>query len=307
MGKNPQFNIGQRILLETLWIICRGFAMLPHFVRHQLFGGLLFVILCYVLRYRKRVVMQNLRSAFPEKSEAKLRQICIDSYRNLAEQIVTTLSQSGVSEEKMLQRMKVVNVEQTRQSLKDRNAIFMTAHYGSWEACVVMGIIFDRYEFVCVYHELKNKVMDEIMKRLRKCRNSALVDIKATMRYFLHNKDQKPLLMGLISDQSPKYRPNLHWHKFLHHWTAFYNGAEVMALKYNLPVYYYSLSRVKSGHYQGEFIQIYDGEEEVEPNVIMERYVRLLEKDIIKAPHMWLWSHRRWKHRPPQELLSQKI
>ena len=309
MEKKPNLSFGQRVALESLWIICRGFALLPHWVRYHVLGNFVFVLLCYVLRYRRRVIMMNLRNSFPDKSENELNRICVKSYKNLAEQIIGTLSQAGVSDKTMIERMKVLNVEQTEQSINGRNGIFMTAHFGSWEACIMMGLVFPTHEIVGVYHELRNKVMDELMKRIRRRRNSALVDIKATMRYFIHNKDKKPLIMGLISDQNPSIDiyPTTHWHKFLHQWSVFYNGAEVLALKFKLPVYYFSLNRLKAGHYEGEFIEIYDGVEQVEPSVIMERYVRLLEKDILREPHLWMWSHRRWKHTPPQELLSQKI
>ena len=80
-----------------------------------------------------------------------------------------------------------------------------------------------------------------------------------------------------------------------------------MALKYNIPVYYYSTRRVKAGIYEGEFIRIYDGKEEIAEHEIMERYVRALENDIIANPPMWMWSHRRWKHTPPKELQEIKF
>ena len=115
------------------------------------------------------------------------------------------------------------------------------------------------------------------------------------------------MAMGLIADQCPPRRANMHWYKFLHQWTAFLEGGETLALKYHLPVYYFSPRRLSAGHYEGTFTRIYDGEEQVEPYTITERYVRLLEDDINAHPEMWMWSHRRWKHAPPAELLSQKI
>lgn len=307
MKSTQKLNFWQKICLELLWLLCRGFAILPHFVRYGFFKYLIYWLLCYILRYRRKVIMQNLRNSFPDKSEGELYQICKDSYLNLSEQIVSILSQSGVSDETMLERLEVINAEETDKNLGDGNAIFMTAHYGPWEACIMMGLIFRRHELVGVYHKLENELMEELMKRIRRRTNSKLIDINATMRYFLQNKDKNPMILGLISDQNPAYRPNLYWHRFLHQWSAFYDGAEVIALKYKLPVFYFTPYKIKDGHYKGEYTMIYDGAEQVGPNVIMERYVRLLERDINANPHMWMWSHRRWKHTPPQELLSQKI
>ncbi|MBR5138357.1 MAG: lysophospholipid acyltransferase family protein [Alistipes sp.] len=297
----------QRITLEVLWIICRGFALLPHCVRHYVFGTACYLILCYILRYRRRVIMDNLRRSFPDKSEKELRKICRGTYRNLAEQIINTISQSGVSDKTLMHRMNVTNADQVCEEIGNRSAIMLTAHFGPWEAGSTVSLVIPDQTFVAVYHKLTSPVADELMKRIRTHTNVELVDMKRTMRHFVDNKDKRPMAMGLIADQNPVLRANMHWYKFLHQWTAFFEGGEILALKYHLPVYYFSPCRISAGHYEGTFTLIYDGEEQVEPYTITERYVRLLENDINAHPEMWMWSHRRWKHTPPAELLSQKI
>ena len=297
----------QRFWLEVLWIICRGFALLPHCIRHYIFGSICYLLLCHVLRYRRGVIMDNLSRSFPDKSEKELRKICRGTYRNLTEQIVNMISQSGVSDKTLMHRMKVTNAEQVRKQIGNRSAIMLTAHFGPWEAGSTVSLVVPDQTFVAVYHKLTNTVVDELMKRIRTHTNVELVDMKRTMRHFVNNKDKRPMAMGLIADQNPVLRANMHWYKFLHQWTAFFEGGEVLALKYNLPVYYFSPRRISAGHYEGTFTLIYDGEEQVEPYTITERYVRLLENDINAHPEMWMWSHRRWKHTPPAELQSQKI
>lgn len=297
----------QKIGLEMLWIICRGFALLPHCIRHYLFGTMCYILLCYVLRYRRKVMMDNLRRSFPDKSEKELRQICRGAYKNLTEQIINMISQSGVSNKTLLHRMRVTNAEQVRQEIGDRSVIMLTAHYGPWEAGSTVSLVVPDQTFVAVYHKLTNPVIDELMKRIRSHTNVELVDMKRTMRHFVDNRNIRPMAMGLIADQNPVLRANMHWYKFLHQWTAFFEGGETLALKYHLPVYYFSPKRLSAGHYEGTFTRIYDGEEEVEPYTITERYVRLLENDINAHPEMWMWSHRRWKHIPPAELQAQKI
>ena len=307
MANKNGLNITQKISLELLWILCRGFALLPHCVRHYVFGSICYFILCHILRYRRRVIMDNLRRSFPDKSEKELRKICRGTYRNLTEQIINMISQSGVSDKTLMHRMNVIGAEQVRKEIGDRSVIMLTAHFGPWEAGSTVSLVVPDQTFVAVYHKLTNTVVDELMKRIRQHTNVELVDMKRTMRHFVDNKDKRPMAMGLIADQNPVLRANMHWYKFLHQWTAFFEGGEVLALKYNLPVYYFSPRRLSAGHYEGRFTLIYDGEEKVEPYTITERYVRLLENDINAHPEMWMWSHRRWKHTPPAELLSQKI
>ena len=305
--KNRDLTLLQRIALEVLWILCRLFAILPHFVRHNIVGYVLYLVLAYVLRYRQRVIMQNLRNSFPDKSDKELREICLRSYKNLAEQIINAVGQSGRSDDELRRRMTFSNAEPTMEAVEGESAIFMTAHYGPWESGSVVSLKFTEHTFVAVYHELSNKVIDELFKRIRQHTNVELVSMTRLMRHFIDNRQKRPMILGLIADQNPTIRPNFHWYKFLHQWTAFYEGAEVLALKYSIPVYYFSPRRIKAGYYEGTFTLIYDGKEQVEPHTITDRYARLLEADINRAPEMWIWSHRRWKHTPPAELLAQKF
>lgn len=59
------------------------------------------------------------------------------------------------------------------------------------------------------------------------------------------------------------------------------------------------MRRVQRGRYEMSFEQIYDGEEQVPAYEITERYVRRLEAMIREQPELWMWSHRRWKHKRP--------
>ena len=307
MANKNGLNITQKISLELLWILCRGFALLPHCIRHYFFGTLCILLLCDVLHYRRKVIMDNLRRSFPNKSEKELQKICRGTYKNLAEQIINTISQAGVSDKTLMHRMKVNDADKIQKEIGNRSAIMLTAHFGPWEAGSTVSLVVPDQTFVAVYHKLTNPVIDELMKRIRQHTNVELVDMKHTMRHFIDNRAKRPMAMGLIADQNPVLRANMHWYKFLHQWTAFFEGGETLALKYHLPVYYFSPKRLSAGHYEGTFTLIYDGEEQVEPFTITERYVRLLENDINANPEMWMWSHRRWKHTPPAELQSQKI
>lgn len=305
MNKSEELTRWQLLQVKLLWILCRGFALLPRVVRHYGFGVPIYWILYYILRYRRKVAMSNLRNSFPEKGEKELRNICRLTYRNLAEQIINTISQTGVSDKELLGRMNIFGVDAVIQQLNNRSGVFLTAHFGPWEAGSTLSLSMPGYTFVAVYHPLKNRVMDELMKRIRQHTSVALVPMKQTMRYFIHNSKTTPLAMGLIADQSPQRRAGQHWFKFLNQWTAFFDGGEVMALKYHLPAYYFSPRRIKAGIYEATFTQIYDGEEHVAEHVITERYIRLLEQDIISHPEMWMWTHRRWKRQPQPEVLEQ--
>ena len=73
------------------------------------------------------------------------------------------------------------------------------------------------------------------------------------------------------------------------------------AKKYNIPVLYYEVNKVKRGFYEVTFRHITDTPNDTQHGEIVEKYVRMLEQTIKQQPEYWLWSHRRWKHKRPSE------
>ena len=144
-------------------------------------------------------------------------------------------------------------------------------------------------------------VTQTLQQRLRNYENSMTVAMKDSLRFYLRNRERgiegKNLVMGLIADQNPPRRPDSHWFRFLNQDTIFFDGGEKLALRCNLPVYFVRMERLQRGRYQMSFEPIYDGVEEVAEYEITERYVRRLEAMICEHPELWMWSHRRWKHK----------
>ena len=99
----------------------------------------------------------------------------------------------------------------------------------------------------------------------------------------------------MLSDQSPAHVNKCYWTQFLNQETAFIYGAENFARKYNYPVLYYRVDKVRRGRYTVTFSLLCDKPQEVPQYTIVESYVRQLEADIKAKPEYWLWSHRRWK------------
>ena len=267
--KRTDLTILQRFWLETLWLGARVFAVMPYWFKYYVVENLLFVLLYYCLRYRMKVVKTNLRNSFPEKSERELAVIRRRFYRTLSEIFVDTIA--------------------------------MTAHFGCWEYCSYWGLYERSQMLVAVYHPLRSKVMEELYRRLRNYENSMTVSMKESLRFYLRNRTGgiagKNLVMGLIADQNPPRRPDSRWFRFLNQDTIFFDGGEKLALRCNLPVYFVKMNRLRRGRYEMSFELIYDGKEEVAEYEITQRYVRKLERMICECPELWMWSHRRWKHK----------
>lgn len=300
--KRTDLTILQRFRLETLWLGARAFALMPYWFKYYVVENLLFGLLYYILRYRMKVVKTNLRNSFPEKSERELAVICRKFYRTLSEIFVDTINMAHMNEEKARTVLTVKNLEKHIQDVHGRDWIAMTAHFGCWEYNTYWGLLFEPSQMVvAVYHPLHSAVVEAFYQRLRNNRNATTVSMKESLRFYLRNRekgvDGKNLVMGLIADQNPPRRPDSHWFRFLNQDTIFFDGGEKLALRCRLPVYFMHATRLRRGCYEVSFDQIYDGKEEVAEYEITQRYVRKLERMICECPELWMWSHRRWKHK----------
>ncbi len=300
---NDRVKLGfwKKVGLEVMWMLCKFIAILPHFVQYYIIQELIYFVVYHCIRYRRKLVMTNLRGSFPEKSDVELKDISRKFYRNLAEVMVNTVIMARMSEQECKQRMVFTNNDEIREILGDRNCIAMTSHLGCWEFYGFWGMWLPNHVLVAVYHKIHNEVFNELYKRLRDHERELPVASYDSLRFFIRNRDGyegKHLAFGLISDQNPPRLPDSHWYRFLNRDTLFFEGGEQLAMKFGVPVFYVSQRKVRRGYYQARMEMIYDGKEEVAPHEITERYVRLLEEDIKLCPEMWMWSHRRWKHRP---------
>ncbi len=305
MSRNKQLTLLQRISLELLWLMCRAIGIMPHWVKYHLISSCLYFLLYRCVRYRVKVVRQNLERSFPDLSEGERDDICRKFYHILAEIMVSTLSLANRNSCRRVINEQTADPEQMQQlrsQSKGGNWIAMTAHFGLWEYFMFWGAYADQ-NVIAVYHPLESIVFEELFKRLRHQTNVVTVALRDTVRYAIEHRDGvdgKNFVLGLIADQNPPLRPNSHWMTFLNQDTVFFDGGEKIALKLKLPVRFVYLKRIKPGRYTLAFKPIYDGVEEVEPNEITQRYVTELESVIRETPELWLWSHKRWKYRKPK-------
>ncbi len=298
---NKQFSWGQRASLEILWILCRLFGMIPFWIQYHVISPVIYFIVYKVIRYREKVVDENLSSVFTNKSEAQRLEIKRGFYRTLSDLIVSTIALSSPKIGKRFDKFDDTecNAGRHREETKGRNWIGLTAHFGLWEHFVFWGDFSQTYS-VGAYHKLKNPVMNELFIRIR-TRNhkyAMVVESKQTLRFCIRNKgliNGRNYALGLIADQSATIYADSVEYDFLGRKTVFFDGGEKLALKMKFPVYFTYQRQVGRGKYRFACDMIYDGEESVEPNEITRRYVKRLEEEIRLNPHMWLWSHRRWK------------
>lgn len=276
----------------ALWFII---SLLPLWVFYRLSDGLYYLVY-HVVRYRRRVVYANLRSSFPEKSEAEIERIAKDFYSFFCDYIVETLKLFSMGEKNIRKRMKFEGLDQVKKDFANgRSVSVYLGHYCNWEWISSLGLHLDE-QCGQIYHPLENATVDRLFLYMRGRFKAQSIKMDDTFLTILKwKKEGRKNIVGYIADQVPGYNNIHYWADFLHHDTPVFTGAERISKIMDTAVYYIDVERPRRGYYVARFIKIADSLNEHPVFFATEQYFRLLEKNIQRAPQYWLWSHKRWK------------
>lgn len=257
-----------------------------------------YVLIYYVFGYRRKVVMQNLLIAFPEKSEAERKKIAKKFYHNFLDTFVEIIKLLSASESFLRKRIKG-NWDMVNEIAK-RNGKPAQVHLGhtfNWEWANYMAAKDLVYKFLVVYMPIKNAAVDKIFFKMRSRGGTGLIPASPVRAYIggLAKFKKEQYLLALAADQSPADPAKAYWLNFVGKPTAFVTGPEKGARLNNLPVFFCNIRKPRRGHYYAEFTFITDDPAATKEGELTVRFAHYLQDIIRQQPDMWLWSHRRWK------------
>ncbi|ARS34328.1 lysophospholipid acyltransferase family protein [Pontibacter actiniarum] len=297
-------------LYYPLWLLLKGLAALPLPVLYVL-ADFLYLLMYRVVGYRKKVVLQNLRMAFPEKSETELRSIAKAFYRQFADVVVEILHLAGMSRSEMQRRVKFTNPELLAGYVEAGTPVLILgSHVGNWEWSLSAAAVTFGFPSEGVYKPLNNPFFEAFMRHTRSRLGAHLIKMKETLREFV-SKRRQPRVVALLSDQTPLRSEITFWTQFMHQDTPFYTGAEKLSERFGYPVLFLDVKRTSRGHYALTFEQITDGKQKpavaAEDHPITVAFAQKLEAALRRAPADYLWTHKRWKHKRPQPAASEEL
>jgi len=254
-------------------------------------------ILLRLFRYRKNVIVQNLNNSFPNKSKQEKRRITKQFYWKFAQFLTEMIKMFFISKNSIKKQIQFKNkaLIQHYYSL-GKDVILVLGHYGNWEWGLLATYLVSDHEMVGIYKPLSSSFWNQQIKKLRSKFGATLVCMKESARYLL-KKGSKPRLIGVIGDQTPSKNEIDYWTTFLNQETAVFSGAEKLAKKLNCPVVFAHINKIKIGYYEISFELISENPQVHPEGEITNLHTQKLEEKIKERPELWLWSHRRWKHR----------
>ena len=276
-----------------IWLVSR-----LNFKQLYLFSDFFYYILYYVIGYRKKVVRNNLKLAFPEKTNKDLFMIEKKYYRNLSDVFLESFKSMNIKEEEMKKRFHFTNPEVLEKIYDSgKNLILMGSHYCTWEWCFIMDRV-TRFKINAIYKKIANPYFDRWAKKIRSKYDCEMITTKESYRKIAEQSKEKKLhLYGFASDQSPSKKKASYWNKFLNITVPIHIGAEIIAKKYNMPMFFMDVIKVNRGFYEATFKEITYNPKNFRNFKLTDIFIKMVEDQIYRKPEFYTWTHRRFKHR----------
>ena len=281
------------IAFPFLWLI----SILP-FRIFYFFSDCVYVLVYYIIGYRKKVVRANLALTLPNLNDAERKKIEKKFYQHMCDMFLEMIKTMSISPDEMEKRFHVTNINLILDyAKKGKSVILVASHYASYEWLLTINPKLG-FQGVAVYKKLANPYFDKLIRKIRSKYNCEMIPTKNAIPLMAQNqRDGKLSLYGLASDQSPKLDRIFHSNDFMGIEVPVHTGAEMLAKKYDLSVIMVKVKKVKRGYYEATFLSLADNPKDFEDFKITEMYIKEVEKQIYEAPEYYLWTHKRWKHK----------
>ena len=218
-------------------------------------------------------------------------------YIHFSDLIVEMIKNFSISKKEMLKRYSFKNIESINdQEKKRKSTILLLGHFSNWEGMLTIGSHLIGNAFG-IYTPLTNKYFEKKMTKSREKYGSFLLSRYKTFDFIESMENSNDFgLLGFIGDQSPKKDSKSYVRGFMGVKVPVFTGAERIAKKYNFPIFYCQINRVKRGFYEAEISTLAKKPLEFKDNEITNLFFDKLEKQIKQNPSEYLWTHNRFKY-----------
>ncbi len=273
------------------------FSRLPFWILYR-FSDMLYIIIYYVVGYRKKVVRRNLKLAFPDKTDIERHKIEKQFYKHFADLFVEMIKAFHMSLAQMNKRFVFNNVELINE-LTDahQNVIIVGGHYGNWEWVFSLASMTDALP-IATYLKINNPYFEKFMLKNRSRFGGELIETK-NLRHTLKTYvlQQKQFILGLLADQSPQRHRAKYWRSFFGNAKVpVFTGPEILAKQYRTALVFMRINKSKRGFYNVDFELITKTPNDYKDYELTDIFIEKLEQQIKTAPAYYLWTHNRFKH-----------
>lgn len=259
-----------------------------------------------------RVGLQNLRAAYPEKSEAEIRAILAGAWDNLGRTVaeypfLQQLFDFDYNDPGKATRTEVVGIDQFIALLEsDKPAIVFSAHLANWEMVAVAAA---RYglDTTVVFRPPNNIAASRAVEAFRSQAMGNLLPSGPGAAARMVSVLEKGGRLGMLADQ----------HLTLGLIVPFFGRPALtnpilakLARRFDCPVHGARCIRLPDGRFRLELTPPIDLPRDKAGLIDVDRataaITRIIEGWVREYPEQWLWLHRRWRVKASAGLASEK-
>ncbi|MDD3721855.1 MAG: lipid A biosynthesis acyltransferase [Lutibacter sp.] len=281
------------LVYPVIWLI----SILPFRVLYAI-SDVVYLMVYYLIGYRKKVVFNNLKLVFPEKSDKEIMEISKKFYHHFVDIFIEMIKSFTISKEELNKRYVYNNIDLLNELYKDgKSLILVFGHYANWEWIIGLTQFID-YKGYAAFTKINNKYFN---RKILNSRQRFGVQLKPTSKIVReidrNHKKNIQAIYGLLSDQSPQLSKTFYWSEFLGIKVPIHTGAEMLAKKYDLNIAFVNIKKVKRGFYESTFSLITNDASKYPDFELTNCYLEKTENQIRTQPEYYFWTHKRFKHK----------
>ncbi len=282
------------LVYPFLWIISK----FPFWLFYKV-SDLIFLLVYYVIGYRRKTVIQNLQLALPNRSMEEYKAISKKFFSHMCDMFLEMVKSISIPNEELKKRFTFTNIHEIER-IRDMNKsiILICGHYASYEWVNALQLYGLDYKGYGIYKKVQNPHFDKMAKDIRGRFDGELITSSQATKTIKSNQDKGILgVYAIVADQSPKLGRAKYWSEFMGTTVPIFFGSEKLAKNLDMTVMYLHVEKKKRGFYEATFIPITDKAAQEPQFKITNKFLTELEKQIKEKPEYYLWTHKRWKHK----------
>lgn len=297
--------MNRRLKHRLEYIVFKGlFHLTRLFPRRALlaFGRGLGTFMWKVVKFRRRVVVENLTAAFgDERDAAWIDRTAHDFWRHFGMMTMEFLSAGHRDSQDLRDTVVTVGHEALDELVaRGRGAILMGGHQGNFELFLPRAAV-EGYETHGIVKAQSNKLIDGFYNGIRAREGVGIIYTGGSF-----GKIKEVLegggFIGLLGDQDAGRKGQ--FVEFLGRPASVSRGPATLAVKAGVPIVFAAMFRQSDHSHVLRVGPVLEADpdlgEEAAITDLTERHTRVLEEVVREMPAMYYWVHRRWKSRPPE-------
>lgn len=256
-------------------------------------GCILGRIAYLILPKYKKEALGNLRLAFPDYSEKKIKTIVYLTFQNFGKCFVEFLHFSKANKENIKKYITIEGIDYLKGALdKEKGIIIFSGHLGNWEVIPLTFALLG-YPMSVLVKKQSNKYIDNMLNKIRRGEGAEVIDLEQAPKKIIKLL-QEGKIVGIVGDQSKSQGAKVN---FFNKPIIVPQGAASFARRYQatlLPTF----DIREEGNRHRIIIESplnFSDQEKVSLEEVMSKLMEKVEKYVRRYPEQWIWWYHQWR------------